>query len=202
MVGRWSKKRERRGRERHSYYAALRKDCRGRLPFIRGKHGAADKLLLHVRSPLHRDWIDRGSRKIGKRKMGWEEKGEKTREGGRERKEERLPSRDDVKLVLRGLLTSARVVALSILDIFRLPTKIDSIYRVAGNAPRTMTTCNLPDVTFLNESFSEKRYIERKIYKIFLCKILLYTLLAGKRKREMLQNIAYSWVANQTIDEY
>lgn len=38
---------------RHSYYAALRKDCRGRLPFIRGKHGAADKLLLHVRSPLH-----------------------------------------------------------------------------------------------------------------------------------------------------
>lgn len=44
-----------RGRGRHSYYAALRKDCRGRLPFIRGKHGAADKLLLHVRSPLHRD---------------------------------------------------------------------------------------------------------------------------------------------------
>lgn len=40
---------------RHSYYAALRKDCRGRLPFIRGKHGAADKLLLHVGSPLHRD---------------------------------------------------------------------------------------------------------------------------------------------------
>lgn len=55
---------------RHSYYAALRKDCRWRLPFIRGKHGAADKLLLHVRSPLHRDWIDRGSRKIGKRRMG------------------------------------------------------------------------------------------------------------------------------------
>ncbi|KAL0103587.1 hypothetical protein PUN28_017691 [Cardiocondyla obscurior] len=27
-----------------------RKDCRGKLPFIRGKHGAADKLLLHTRS--------------------------------------------------------------------------------------------------------------------------------------------------------
>lgn len=43
------------GEGRHSYYAALRKDCRGRLPFIRAKLGAADKLLLHVRSPLHRD---------------------------------------------------------------------------------------------------------------------------------------------------
>lgn len=119
-AGRWSEKREERVAERHSYYAALRKDCRGRLPFIRSKHGAADKLLLHVRSPLHRDWIDRGSRKIGKRRMGWEEKGGKTREGGRERKEERLPSWDDVKLVLRGLPTSARVVPLSTPDIFRL----------------------------------------------------------------------------------
>lgn len=70
-----------RGRGKHSYYAALRKDCRGRLPFIRGKHGAADKLLLHVRSPLHRDWIDRGSRKIGKHRMGRGEKGEMRGEG-------------------------------------------------------------------------------------------------------------------------
>lgn len=126
---RWSQKKVGRVGERHSYYAALRKDCRGRLPFIRGKHGAADKLLLHVRSPLHRDWIDRGSWKIGKRRMGWEGKGGKTRENGGERKEERLPSRDDVKLVLCGLPTSVRVVALSTLDIFRLPTKIDSICR-------------------------------------------------------------------------
>lgn len=69
---------------RHSYYAALRKDCRGRLPFIRGKHGAADKLLLHVRSPLHRDWIDRGSQKIGKRRMGREKEG--MRKEGKDRK--------------------------------------------------------------------------------------------------------------------
>lgn len=69
---------------KHSYYAALRKDCRGRLPFIRGKHGAADKLLLHVRSPLHRDWIDRDSRKIGKRRMGREEEG--MRGEGKDRK--------------------------------------------------------------------------------------------------------------------
>ena len=33
----------------------LRKDCREKLPFIRNDLGAADKLLLHVRSPLHRD---------------------------------------------------------------------------------------------------------------------------------------------------
>lgn len=123
----------------------------------------------------------------------------KDERAGEERKEERLRSRDDVKLVLRGLPTSARVVALSIPDIFRLSTKIDSICRVAGNALRTMTTCNLPNVTFLNESFSKEGYIERKIcvryiYVKFFCTLLL----AETRKREMLQNIALTreWLIN------
>lgn len=53
----------------------------------------------------------------------------KGRRGGAGRegqKEERLPCRDDVKLVLRGLPTSVRVVPLSTSDIFRLATKIDT----------------------------------------------------------------------------
>lgn len=200
---RWSKKREERVRERHLYYAALRKDCRGRLPFIRGKHGVVDKLLLHVRSPLHRDWIDRGSRKIGKRRMGREEKGGKTRgKGGTEQKEEGLPSRDDVKLVLRGLPTSARVVALSTPDIFRLSTKIDSICRVAGNAPRTIATCNLPDVTFSDISPFLREDILRGKCVRFLCKILLYALLTGRWRREMSWNIAFTreWLINQSTN--
>lgn len=66
--------------------------------------------------------------------------------GGREgQKEERLPCRDDVKLVLRGLPTSVRVVPLSTSDIFRLATKIDTI-----PAAHNRHVYNLRDITLSN----------------------------------------------------
>lgn len=97
--------------------------------------------------------------------MGREEKRGKTRgKSGRERKENDCRA----KLVLRGLPTSAQVVALSTPDIFRLSTKIDSICRVAGDAPRTIATCNLPDVTFSDIRPFLRKDILRGRYKIFM----------------------------------